>query len=161
MTWRTERGGPYQRAERVTLTSEAADDANLLIIKEAWLVNLVVKCPCKGHDPMSTRLVKPRRHLQWRGVRPGTGLPRLDHMILRRIFFAVKAQLMNVDDCSSYGPETITLQKSITAKATSMPCTTLIEVIHPAGYPVSGGCSCIWGNPEHFTMCPQNHTTAT
>lgn len=77
------------------------------------------------------------------------------HMIFpgNNIFFGnqkgTDAEL-DVDDTDSYGPETITLQKSTTAKATSTPCMTspTAAIQARASCPtVRPRCLCTWGNP--------------
>lgn len=140
---------------QVTLTSEAADDAsNLLIIKKPGYSNLVVKCPCKGMtyaiSPVMENLDGLRVVLTW-GQTPDD----LDsHMIFpgNNIYFENKTGTdaeLDVDDTDSYGPETITLQKNTTAKATFTPCmTTATAAIQArASCPTAKPrCSCTWAN---------------
>jgi TPR repeat len=102
---------------QVSLTADFADDAsNLLIIKKPGYSNLVVKCPCKGMtyaiSPVMTNLDGLRVVLTW-GATPSD----LDsHMIFpgNNIYFGSKQGTdahLDVDDTTSYGPETITLEK--------------------------------------------------
>lgn len=102
---------------QVNLTADFADDAsNLLIIKKPGYSNLVVKCPCKGMtyavSPVMTNLDGLRVVLTW-GATPRD----LDsHMIFpgNNIYFGSKQGTdahLDVDDTTSYGPETITLEK--------------------------------------------------
>ncbi|WP_347928601.1 tetratricopeptide repeat protein [Pseudomonas helvetica] len=102
---------------QVSLTADFADDAsNLLIIKKPGYSNLVVKCPCKGMtyavSPVMTNLDGLRVVLTW-GATPRD----LDsHMIFpgNNIYFGSKQGTdahLDVDDTTSYGPETITLEK--------------------------------------------------
>ncbi|MBU6958624.1 tetratricopeptide repeat protein [Pseudomonas sp. CVAP len=102
---------------QVSLTADFADDAsNLLIIKKPGYSNLVVKCPCKGMtyavSPVMTNLDGLRVVLTW-GATPRD----LDsHMIFpgNNIYFGSKQGTdahLDVDNTTSYGPETITLEK--------------------------------------------------
>jgi uncharacterized protein YfaP (DUF2135 family) len=102
---------------QVSLTTEFADDAsNLLIIKKTGYSNLVVKCPCKGMtyaiSPVMENLDGLRVVLTW-GETPND----LDsHMIFpgNNIYFDSQQGTdahLDVDDTTSYGPETITLEK--------------------------------------------------
>ncbi|MGF6152411.1 tetratricopeptide repeat protein [Pseudomonas fluorescens] len=102
---------------QVSLTADFADDAsNLLIIKKPGYSNLVVKCPCKGMtyaiSPVMTNLDGLRVVLTW-GATPSD----LDsHMIFpgNNIYFGSQHgddANLDVDDTTSYGPETITLEK--------------------------------------------------
>lgn len=102
---------------QVSLTTEFADDAsNLLIIKKTGYSNLVVKCPCKGMtyaiSPVMENLDGLRVVLTW-GESPND----LDsHMIFpgNNIYFGSQHGTdahLDVDDTTSYGPETITLEK--------------------------------------------------
>ena len=102
---------------QVSLTTEFADDAsNLLIIKKTGYSNLVVKCPCKGMtyaiSPVMENLDGLRVVLTW-GETPND----LDsHMIFpgNNIYYASQRGTdahLDVDDTTSYGPETITLEK--------------------------------------------------
>ncbi|RON02976.1 tetratricopeptide repeat protein [Pseudomonas brassicacearum] len=102
---------------QVSLTADFADDAsNLLIIKKPGFSNLVVKCPCKGMtyaiSPVMTNLDGLRVVLTW-GATPSD----LDsHMIFpgNNIYYGSKQGTdahLDVDDTTSYGPETITLEK--------------------------------------------------
>ncbi|MBK5301686.1 MULTISPECIES: tetratricopeptide repeat protein [Gammaproteobacteria] len=102
---------------QVSLTTEFADDAgNLLIIKKPGYSNLVVKCPCKGMtyaiSPVMQNLDGLRVVLTW-GATPSD----LDsHMIFpgNNIYFQKRQgddANLDVDDTTSYGPETITLEK--------------------------------------------------
>ncbi len=102
---------------QVSLTTGFADDAsNLLIIKKTGYSNLVVKCPCKGMtyaiSPVMENLDGLRVVLTW-GETPND----LDsHMIFpgNNIYFDSQQGTdahLDVDDTTSYGPETITLEK--------------------------------------------------
>ncbi|MFT3931538.1 MAG: tetratricopeptide repeat protein [Spongiibacteraceae bacterium] len=102
---------------QVSLTSSFPDNADsLLIVKKPGYSNLVVKCPCAGMtyaiSPVMTNLDGMRVVLNW-GETPSD----LDSHIVfpaNHIYFdsmnGTDAAL-DVDDTTSYGPETITLQR--------------------------------------------------
>ena len=99
------------------LNSAFADSADaLLIVKTPGYSNLVVKCPCAGMtyavSPVMTNLDGMRIVLNW-----GASPEDLDSHIVypdNHIYFdsmtGADAQL-DVDDTTSYGPETITLER--------------------------------------------------
>ena len=92
------------------------DQTTLLIVKKPGYSNLVVKCPCAGTtyaiSPVMTSLDGMRVVLNW-GANPSD----LDsHLVYPRnhvSFVSQKGELANldVDDTTSYGPETITIEK--------------------------------------------------
>lgn len=102
---------------RATLSAPFADDpATLLIIKKTGYSSLVVKCPCEGMtyaiSPVMQNLDGMRIVLNW-GAKPAD----LDsHLFYTRnhVFYSNKTgtdTLLDVDDTTSYGPETITIQR--------------------------------------------------
>lgn len=102
---------------RVNLNTSFADDgASLLIVKKSGYSNLVAKCPCKGMtyaiSPVMDSLDGLRVVLSW-GATPSD----LDSHIVypeNHVYFSEKQGRdahLDVDDTSSYGPETITLRK--------------------------------------------------
>jgi uncharacterized protein YfaP (DUF2135 family) len=102
---------------QASLNAPFADSADaLLIVKTPGYSNLVVKCPCAGMtyavSPVMTNLDGMRIVLNW-GATPED----LDSHIVypdNHIYFSsmkgADAQL-DVDDTTSYGPETITLER--------------------------------------------------
>ena len=102
---------------QASLNTTFADSAEaLLIVKKPGYSNLVVKCPCAGMtyavSPVMANLDGMRIVLNW-GATPAD----LDSHIVypgNHIYFShmqgADAQL-DVDDTTSYGPETITLQR--------------------------------------------------
>ncbi|MDO8342842.1 MAG: tetratricopeptide repeat protein [Cellvibrio sp.] len=102
---------------QASLNAPFADSADaLLIVKTSGYSNLVVKCPCAGMtyaiSPVMTNLDGMRIVLNW-GATPKD----LDSHIVypdNHIYFSsmkgADAQL-DVDDTTSYGPETITLER--------------------------------------------------
>lgn len=102
---------------QASLSAPFADSADaLLIVKTQGYSNLVVKCPCAGMtyavSPVMTNLDGMRIVLNW-GATPED----LDSHIVypdNHIYFSsmkgADAQL-DVDDTTSYGPETITLER--------------------------------------------------
>ncbi len=102
---------------QASLKSSIADDASaLLIVKKDGYSNLVVKCPCAGMtyaiSPVMKGLDGMRIVLNW-GAEP----PDLDSHIEypnNHIYFEHKNgtdALLDVDDTSSFGPETITIDR--------------------------------------------------
>ncbi|MES2822764.1 MAG: tetratricopeptide repeat protein [Pseudomonadota bacterium] len=102
---------------QVLLNATFADSAEaLLIVKKPGYSNLVVKCPCAGMtyaiSPIMANLDGMRVVLNW-GATPAD----LDSHIVypgNHIYFSnMKGAdaLLDVDDTTSYGPETITLQR--------------------------------------------------
>lgn len=100
-----------------SLPSTLPDDRNtLLIVKANGYSNLVVKCPCAGMtyavSPVMTNLDGMRIVLNW-GARPED----LDsHLIYpgNHVYFSEKQGTdanLDVDDTTSYGPETITIER--------------------------------------------------
>lgn len=103
-----------------TLNANFVDDADtLLIVKKDGYSNLVAKCPCKGMtyaiSPVMTNLDGLRIVLNW-GETPSD----LDSHIAypnNHIFYQHKTgdshanANLDVDDTTSYGPETITIEK--------------------------------------------------
>ncbi len=98
------------------------DSANtMMIIKKSGYSTLIAKCPCDGFtyalSPEMTNLDGMRIVLTW-GYRPKD----LDsHLVFpnNHIFYAAKKgsdALLDVDDTSSYGPETITIFKKQAGK---------------------------------------------
>lgn len=97
-------------------TSFADDQDALLIIKKNGYSNLVAKCPCKGMtyalSPEMKNLDGVRIVLNW-GAKPED----LDsHLVYpnNHIYFSDKEgddADLDVDDTTSYGPETITIQR--------------------------------------------------
>ena len=102
---------------QVTLNASFADDPSaLMIVKKDGYSNLVVKCPCGGMtyaiSPVMSKLDGMRIVLNW-GVDPMD----LDSHLLfpgNHIYFRAKTgsnALLDVDDTTSYGPETITINR--------------------------------------------------
>lgn len=102
---------------RVVMDAPFADNASsLLIIKKAGYSNLVVKCPCANMtyaiSPVMTSLDSLRIVLNW-GAEPRD----LDsHLVYpnNHIYFSNMTGtdgLLDVDDTTSYGPETITIKR--------------------------------------------------
>ncbi len=102
---------------QVILNATFADSAEaLLIVKKPGYSNLVVKCPCAGMtyaiSPIMANLDGMRVVLNW-GATPAD----LDSHIVypgNHIYFSNMTgvdALLDVDDTTSYGPETITLQR--------------------------------------------------
>ncbi|NOT20970.1 MAG: tetratricopeptide repeat protein [Sideroxydans sp.] len=105
---------------QASLNSSFADDSStLLIIKKAGYSNLIVKCPCSGMtyaiSTVMNNLDGMRIVLNW-GELP-TDLD--SHLIFpsNHIYFNSKTgsngsdAKLDVDDTTSYGPETITIEK--------------------------------------------------
>ena len=102
---------------QASLSAPFADSADaLLIVKTPGYSNLVVKCPCAGMtyavSPVMTNLDGMRIVLNW-----GASPEDLDSHIVypdNHVYFSemvgTDAQL-DVDDTTSYGPETITLER--------------------------------------------------
>jgi uncharacterized protein YfaP (DUF2135 family) len=92
------------------------DQTTLLIVKKPGYSNLVVKCPCAGTtyaiSPVMTSLDGMRVVLNW-GANPSD----LDsHLVYPRNHVSFVSQKgdqanLDVDDTTSYGPETITIEK--------------------------------------------------
>lgn len=92
------------------------DNEVLLIVKKDGFSNLVVKCPCDGMtyalSPVMANLDGLRVVLSW-GQHPSD----LDSHVVypgNHVFFSNKkgeASQLDVDDTSSYGPETITIEE--------------------------------------------------
>jgi tetratricopeptide (TPR) repeat protein len=102
---------------QVGLSATFADDpAALLIIKKAGYSNLVVKCPCGGMtyaiSPVMNNLDGMRIVLNW-GAEPSD----LDSHLAypnNHVYFSNKnglESMLDVDDTTSYGPETITINR--------------------------------------------------
>jgi uncharacterized protein YfaP (DUF2135 family) len=102
---------------RVSIPSGFADDQSaLLIVKKAGYSNLVVKCPCAGTtyaiSPVMTSLDGMRIVLNW-GANPSD----LDsHLVYpgNHVYFVDQTgddANLDVDDTTSYGPETITIDR--------------------------------------------------
>lgn len=102
---------------QVSLKSAIADDASaLLIVKKQGYSNLVVKCPCAGMtyaiSPVMKNLDGLRIVLNW-GAEPQD----LDSHVVypnNHVYFEnMKGtdSLLDVDDVTSYGPETITIER--------------------------------------------------
>lgn len=102
---------------QVLLKSTFVDSADaLLIVKKPGYSNLVVKCPCAGMtyaiSPVMANLDGMRIVLNW-GATPAD----LDSHIVypdNHIYFSNMEgtdALLDVDDTSSYGPETITIER--------------------------------------------------
>lgn len=102
---------------QVSLSPTFADDpAALLIIKKTGYSNLVVKCPCAGMtyaiSPVMNNLDGMRIVLNW-GAEPSD----LDSHLAypnNHIYFSNQTGLesmLDVDDRTSYGPETITINR--------------------------------------------------
>lgn len=102
---------------RVSIPSGFADDQSaLLIVKKAGYSNLVVKCPCAGTtyaiSPVMTSLDGMRIVLNW-GANPSD----LDsHLVYpgNHVYFLDQTgddANLDVDDTTSYGPETITIDR--------------------------------------------------
>ncbi len=102
---------------QVSLKSAIADDATaLLIVKKQGYSNLVVKCPCAGMtyaiSPVMKNLDGLRIVLNW-GATPQD----LDsHIAYPNNYIYFKNMkgtdaLLDVDDTTSYGPETITIER--------------------------------------------------
>ncbi|OJT20336.1 hypothetical protein BO221_30340 [Archangium sp. Cb G35] len=95
----------------------ADDSAVSLIVKKDGYSNLVVKCPCDGlsyaiSPVMSQNLDGMRIVLNW-GAQPSDLDSHLVHPSTHVFYSAKKGDLANldVDDTTSYGPETVTLEK--------------------------------------------------
>ena len=92
------------------------DQSTILIVKKSGYSNLVVKCPCAGTtyaiSPVMTSLDGMRIVLNW-GASPSDLDSHLVYPNNHVYFVAQKGQLANldVDDTTSYGPETITIEK--------------------------------------------------
>jgi uncharacterized protein YfaP (DUF2135 family) len=102
---------------QVALNSSFADDrSTLMIVKKAGYSNLVVKCPCAGTtyaiSPVMTNLDGMRIVLNW-GANPAD----LDSHLMysgNHVYFENKQgeeANLDVDDTTSYGPETITIER--------------------------------------------------
>lgn len=102
---------------QASLNAPFVDSADaLLIVKKPGYSNLVVKCPCAGMtyavSPVMTNLDGMRIVLNW-GAKPED----LDSHIVypgNHIYFSSMAGTdaqLDVDDTTSYGPETITLER--------------------------------------------------
>jgi uncharacterized protein YfaP (DUF2135 family) len=95
-----------------------ADDSSVsLIIKKEGYANLVVKCPCDGltyavSPVMVQNLDGMRLVLNW-GAQPSDLDSHLVHPTTHVYFSKKQGDLANldVDDTTSYGPETVTLEK--------------------------------------------------
>ncbi len=102
---------------QATLKSAITDDVNaLLIVKKAGYSDLVVKCPCAGMtyaiSPVMKNLDGLRIVLNW-GANP---LDLDSHLVYpnNHVYFEnMKATdaLLDVDDTTSFGPETITVER--------------------------------------------------
>ncbi|NOT20971.1 MAG: tetratricopeptide repeat protein [Sideroxydans sp.] len=118
---------------QVSLNFSSVDDASaLLIIKKEGYSNLVVKCPCAGMtyaiSPVMNNLDGMRAVLVW-GAQPRDidahllVLPQksTDTVQKTHIFFGNKSdwwdktqnQLLDVDNTTGYGPETITINRKL------------------------------------------------
>ncbi len=94
------------------------DDSSVsLIVKKDGYSNLVVKCPCDGlsyaiSPAMNQNLDGMRIVLNW-GAQPSDLDSHLVHPSTHVYFSAKQGDLANldVDDTTSYGPETVTLEK--------------------------------------------------
>jgi tetratricopeptide (TPR) repeat protein len=102
---------------QVSLKSAIADDATaLLIVKKQGYSNLVVKCPCAGMtyaiSPVMKNLDGLRIVLNW-GAEPSDLDSRLEYPNNYIYFKNMKGTdaLLDVDDTTSYGPETITIER--------------------------------------------------
>lgn len=94
----------------------ADDQTTLLIVKKVGYSNLVVKCPCAGTtyaiSPVMSSLDGMRIVLNW-----GSSPYDLDsHLVYPRNHVSFVSQKgdqahLDVDDTTSYGPETITIEK--------------------------------------------------
>jgi uncharacterized protein YfaP (DUF2135 family) len=102
---------------QVVLNSSFADDSSaLMIVKKAGYSNLVVKCPCVNTtyalSPVMTNLDGVRIVLNW-GASPND----LDSHLMysgNHVYFENKQgeeANLDVDDTTSYGPETITIER--------------------------------------------------
>jgi uncharacterized protein YfaP (DUF2135 family) len=102
---------------QVSLNSSFADDRSaLMIVKKAGYSDLVVKCPCAGTtyaiSPIMTSLDGIRIVLNW-GASPND----LDSHLMyagNHVYFENKQgdeANLDVDDTTSYGPETITIER--------------------------------------------------
>jgi uncharacterized protein YfaP (DUF2135 family) len=102
---------------QVSLNSSFADDRSaLMIVKKAGYSDLVVKCPCAGTtyaiSPIMTNLDGIRIVLNW-GASPND----LDSHLMyagNHVYFENKQgdeANLDVDDTTSYGPETITIER--------------------------------------------------
>lgn len=102
---------------QASLTSPFTDDAMaLLIVKKSGYSDLVVKCPCAGMtyaiSPVMKNLDGMRIVLNW-GVEPAD----LDsHLVFpnNHVYFSAMTgtdALLDVDDTTSFGPETITIDR--------------------------------------------------
>jgi uncharacterized protein YfaP (DUF2135 family) len=102
---------------QATINSAITDDANaLLIVKKAGYSDLVVKCPCAGMtyaiSPVMKGLDGMRIVLNW-GAKPED----LDSHVVypnNHVYFETmtgKDALLDVDDTTSFGPETITIER--------------------------------------------------
>ncbi len=99
------------------LNATFADSADaLLIVKKAGYSNLVVKCPCAGMtyaiSPVMTNLDGMRIVLNW-GAAPSDLDSHLSYPNNHVYFSHMNGvdALLDVDDTTSYGPETITIQR--------------------------------------------------
>ncbi|MEL1263913.1 tetratricopeptide repeat protein [Pseudoxanthomonas putridarboris] len=97
--------------------ARASDPGTLIIIKKPGYSNLVAKCPCDGLtyalSPVMDSLDGIRVVLSW-GADP---LDLDSHLVFpgNHVYFGKKSgdgANLDVDDTDSYGPETITLQRS-------------------------------------------------
>lgn len=97
--------------------AKAGDPGALIIIKKPGYSDLVAKCPCDGLtyalSPIMDSLDGIRIVLNW-GARP---LDLDSHLVFpgNHVYFSEKSgdgANLDVDDTDSYGPETITLQRS-------------------------------------------------
>lgn len=109
--------GNTNQTGKTALNAPFADDNEvLLIVKKDGFSNLVVKCPCDGMtyalSPVMANLDGLRVVLSW-GQHPSD----LDSHVVypgNHVFFSNKkgeASQLDVDDTSSYGPETITIEE--------------------------------------------------
>lgn len=99
------------------LNATFADSADaLLIVKKAGYSNLVVKCPCAGMtyaiSSVMTNLDGMRIVLNW-GATPSDLDSHISYPNNHIYFSNMKGAdaLLDVDDTTSYGPETITIQR--------------------------------------------------
>ena len=102
---------------QVTLPANLADDSDtIMIIRKAGFSTLVTKCPCDNFiyalSPVMDNLDGLRVVLTW-GANP-SDLDAHLNFPNNHVFFSQQQQLdanLDVDDTTSYGPETITIEK--------------------------------------------------
>ena len=102
---------------QVSLNTTFVDDASsLLIVKKAGYSNLVVKCPCANMtyaiSPIMKNLDSLRVVLNW-GAEPNDLDSHLAYTNNHIYFSNMKGRdaMLDVDDTTSYGPETITIAR--------------------------------------------------